>query len=293
MRRAIFVAEKKFAYFCVILKLTEKISFVMSKKLSVIKKSIVFIAAAVASTLALQAAGPKVIAHRGYWNTEGSAKNSIRALIKADSIGCWGSEFDVWMTADSVLVINHDATVNGIVIEKSPAALVTAQKLSNGENVPTLEQFLTVAKDLNLMLECEIKAHDSRSHEKACIERTLAMMKRFGLENRVEYVTFSKNGLLQLIASVPEGTSVQYPAGDYLPEQMAAFGGNGLNYRCKKLRSNPDLIRRCHDAGISVKAWKILNMDDMKWCVDNGVDFLTSDDPEKHLKELREIESGK
>ena len=37
----------------------------------------------------------KVIAHRGYWQTAGSAQNSIRALVKADSIGCYGSEFDV------------------------------------------------------------------------------------------------------------------------------------------------------------------------------------------------------
>ena len=30
----------------------------------------------------------QVIAHRGFWKTEGSAQNSIAALLKADSIGC-------------------------------------------------------------------------------------------------------------------------------------------------------------------------------------------------------------
>ena len=45
-------------------------------------------------------AQPKVVAHRGYWTTEGSAQNSIASLQKAAEIGCWGSEFDVWMTAD-------------------------------------------------------------------------------------------------------------------------------------------------------------------------------------------------
>lgn len=239
--------------------------------------------------LAAHGATPHVIAHRGYWDTDGSAKNSIRALVKADSIGCWGSEFDVWMTADSVLVINHDAEINGVDIEHSTAAEVCACKLTNGENVPTLEQFLTVAKGLAVRLVCEIKSHDSRSNEKACIERTLAMFKKFGLEDRVEYVTFSKNGLLQLIESVPAGTSVQYPAGDYIPEQMKAFRGNGLNYRCKKLRNEPELIKRCHDLGISVKAWKILGPKDLKWCIEHGVDFITSDSPETHLRELEKI----
>lgn len=240
-------------------------------------------------SLAAFAGIPKVIAHRGYWNAEGSTRNSIRALIKADSIGCYGSEFDVWLTADSVLVINHDPEINGVDIEHSTAAEVRAQKLENGENVPTLEEFLTIAKGLNVRLICEIKSHDSRSSQKACIERTLAMFKRFGLEDRVEYVTFSRNGLLQLIASVPEGTKVQYPAGDFLPEQMHAFGGHGLNYRCATLKKNPDMIERCHKLGIDVKVWKILSDDDLRWCIDNGVDFITSDDPEIHLRELGKI----
>lgn len=252
-------------------------------------KAASLLAASLLLALAAHGATPRVIAHRGYWDTEGSAKNSIRALVKADSIGCWGSEFDVWMTADSVLVINHDAEINGINIEHSTAAEVCACKLTNGENVPTLEKFLTVAKGLDVRLVCEIKSHDSRSNEKACIERTLAMFKKFGLEDRVEYVTFSRNGLLQLIESVPAGTSVQYPAGDYIPEQMKAFRGNGLNYRCKKLRGEPELIKRCHDLGISVKAWKILGPEDLKWCIENGVDFITSDSPETHLHELEKI----
>lgn len=242
------------------------------------------------AALAATAGKPGVIAHRGYWNAPGSAKNSIRALVKADSIGCYGTEFDVWITADDVLVINHDATINGVDIEHSPAVDVLAQKLVNGENVPTLEQFLTVAKPLGVRLVCEIKAHDSDRRQKEVIRRTLAMMKKFGLEGRVEYVTFSRSGLLELIKTVPEGTSVQYPGGDILPEQMVAWGGKGLNFRCKKLIANPDMIKRCHDAGISVKAWKITSPEQMKWCVENGVDFLTSDDPELHMEMLRKID---
>ena len=40
----------------------------------------------------------KAIAHRGFWKTPGSSQNSITSLLKADSIGCYGSEFDVWLT---------------------------------------------------------------------------------------------------------------------------------------------------------------------------------------------------
>ncbi|MFA7584534.1 MAG: glycerophosphodiester phosphodiesterase, partial [Proteiniphilum sp.] len=43
-------------------------------------------------------AGQEIIAHRGYWKTGGSAQNSIAALVKADSIGIFGSEVDVWLS---------------------------------------------------------------------------------------------------------------------------------------------------------------------------------------------------
>ena len=53
-------------------------------------------------------AQPKVIAHRGYWTAPGSAQNSLASFAKADSIGVYGSEMDVWLTGDDKLVVNHD-----------------------------------------------------------------------------------------------------------------------------------------------------------------------------------------
>ena len=55
----------------------------------------------------------KVIAHRGFWKTEGSAQNSITALKKAAEINVYGSEFDVLITSDGIPVVNHDDTIEG------------------------------------------------------------------------------------------------------------------------------------------------------------------------------------
>lgn len=54
----------------------------------------------------------KVIAHRGYWKTEGAAQNSIRSLERANEIKVYGSEFDVHLTADNVPVVYHDRKIN-------------------------------------------------------------------------------------------------------------------------------------------------------------------------------------
>ena len=118
-------------------------------------------------------AQPKIVAHRGYWDIEGSAQNSIRALIKADSIQCDACEFDVWLTADKKLVVNHDDHINGYVIETTSSDTILNQKLKNGEYLPSLDQFLDVAKRLTIDLVLEIKPHKNRDHEKEAVKMIL------------------------------------------------------------------------------------------------------------------------
>lgn len=106
----------------------------------------------------------KVIAHRGYWKTEGSAQNSLRALEKAAEVKVYGSEFDVHLTADNVLIVNHDNDIQGKHIQTSTYAELKDLKLPNGECVPTLEQYLLKAKEKanrKVRLIFELKPHET------------------------------------------------------------------------------------------------------------------------------------
>ena len=69
----------------------------------------IVLAAVVLCSAASLSAKPRtqVVAHRGYWKTEGSAQNSIASLEKAIGIGCRGSETDLILTTDGVLVLHH------------------------------------------------------------------------------------------------------------------------------------------------------------------------------------------
>lgn len=234
-----------------------------------------------AATAVMQAEAPKVIAHRGYWDTEGSAQNSIRSLVKADSIGCYASEFDVWITADDVLVVNHDGHIDDVVIEKSPAADVLAKTLANGEHVPTLEAYLQEAvKHPGIRLVCELKPHVDNDREGAAIQGILEMVEKYGLTDRVDYITFSKNGLKKLIKFVPQGTEVYYLDGDYIPSQIKFMKSAGIDYSLKAMKKHPEWFKQCHDKGLKVNVWTVNKEEDMLWCIENGADFITTNDPE-------------
>lgn len=62
----------------------------------------------------------RVVAHRGFWHTDGSAENSVSSLLNADKLGAYGAEFDVWMAADGKLVIHHDDKHGSYEMEKNP-----------------------------------------------------------------------------------------------------------------------------------------------------------------------------
>ena len=244
-------------------------------------KTRLFMALAIAaSALTASAAQPKVFAHRGYWDAPGSAQNSLRALAKADSVGCFASEFDVWMTSDGVLVVNHDADINGVHIETSPAKKVLAEKLSNGENVPTLDSYLQLAAKQPSRIVLELKTHDSRKHERKAIKDIVAMVKKYGLEDKTDYITFSKYGFQDLIKYTPKGTAVYYLSGDYIPWQVKEMGGAGIDYSLKAMKKHPEWVKMSHDLGMEVNVWTVNEPEDMQWCIDHGVDYITTNAPE-------------
>ena len=233
-----------------------------------------------AATIATAAAQPKVIAHRGFWDAPGSAQNSLRALAKADSIGCWGSEFDVWMTADEKLVVNHDASFKGLPIETSQAADVTALTLSNGEHLPLLDDYLKAfAERPGIKVVCELKVHTDKRREAKAVKKVLKLMKRHKLTDRAVYITFSPEATREFVKRAPKGTEVYYLNGNWTPQQLKDEGCAGLDYSLAVMKKHPEWIEQCHNLGLKVNIWTVNRRDDLQWCIDHGADFITTNDP--------------
>ena len=105
-------------------------------------KRILISAIALLACIVGMQAQPQVIAHRGFWKTEGSAQNSIAALEKAAEEKLYGSEFDVQVTLDGKLIVNHDAKFQGFIIAETPYKQLKKLRLQNGEKLPNLKKYL-------------------------------------------------------------------------------------------------------------------------------------------------------
>lgn len=226
---------------------------------------------------------PKVIAHRGYWDTPGSSQNSIVSLIKADSIGCYGTEFDVWLAEDQVLVLNHDTGYNGFPVEKTASSKLMEQKLANGENLPSLEQFLKAAKNLKIRLVLELKPHSTTERESRAVESILDLVKSMGLEDRVDYISFSKHAIQGFAQKAPKNVSVQYLGQDLSPKELFALGVKGADYNFSVYQKNSTWLTDLKSLGMVSNVWTVNKSEQMQWCIEQEIDFITTDAPLTYL----------
>jgi len=221
----------------------------------------------------------KVIAHRGYWNCEGSAQNSIASLKKAQELGIYGSEFDVWMTSDGVLVVNHDATIEGKKIEDTPYEQLKDIRLKNGEKLPLLEAYLQQGKkDKKTKLILELKPHSSKEKEDKAVATIVKMVEKTGMNKQTEYISFSLNMCKEFVRLNPKA-KVAYLRGDLSPQELKAHNIPGIDYHLSVLQKNKNWIAEAHKLKMFVNVWTVNDEAVMQEMIDAGVDFITTDKP--------------
>jgi len=222
---------------------------------------------------------PKIIAHRGYWNCPGSAQNSIHSLEGSIALGLYGSEIDVYITADDVVVVNHDRSINGLLIESSNYEELMDIRLSNGEPLPLLQQFIDIIKNQDqTKLIIEIKPHSTATNEKRAVDAVLKLVEEGGTAHLVEYNSFSAYICDELIKANPQNR-VAYLYGSRTPEQLKADGYWGFYYDMNILKNNTDWIRRARTLGLTSNVWTVNSISDIQLFVDLGIDFITTDNP--------------
>lgn len=221
----------------------------------------------------------QIIAHRGYWKTENSAQNSITGLKKAAEAKVYGSEFDVQLTGDGVIVVNHDDNVNGITIAEVPYSKLNGIKLKNGEKIPTLKEYLAEGKKLkDIQMILEIKPHKTKEQEKEISEKAVKMVKEAGMEKQVEYISFSKY-ICETLAKLTPESEIAYLKGDISPKELKEKGINGIDYHYKVFEKKPEWVKEAHELGMKVNVWTVNNTEDIKNMLKLNVDYITTDHP--------------
>lgn len=229
-----------------------------------------------------------VVAHRGAWKKNNLPQNSIASLKQAIDLKCTGSEFDVRMTADNILVINHDPEYNKLPVEKTNYKDLSAFKLSNGEKLPTLQEYIKAGlkNNFSTRLVCEVKPSEiSKERGKEIAEKIVQQVHKLKADQMVVYISFDY-GILKRILELNPKANTQYLEGDKSPEQLKVDGISGGDFHYSVFVEHPDWIEMAKKNNISLNAWTVNEASNMDWLISNNFDFITTNEPELLFQRL-------
>lgn len=237
----------------------------------------------------------EIWAHRGA--SAYAPENTIPALRMAIEQGAQGLEIDVQRTADDVLVVVHDETINRTSSGFGRVADLTFEELrrcdfSNGfighrnVQIPTLSEVLDLVADTGVTINVELKnsvVPYPGIELDAAVEVTAA-----GMTDRVIFSSFNHACLANLRDVVPPSQiGILYTDGLYNPWQYAHLVGAGALHPDWSSLWQPDYVRHAHDAGIKVHAWTVDEAKDVRLAMSLGVDAIVTNFPDLARRVVR------
>lgn len=223
-----------------------------------------------------------IVAHRGAWKKNNLPENSIAALRHAIELKLAGSEFDVWRTADDSLIINHDAHYNKLLIEETNYADLIKFRLSNGEKLPTLYEYIKEGKRNNkhTVLVCEIKPSEiSKERGRITALKTVEVIKKLKAEKITSYISFDYD-ILKQIRQIDPVTTLQYLEGNKSPKEVKSDHISGIDFHYSVFQKYPEWIQEAKDNKITLNVWTVNDVEVMDWIIKNKFDYITTNEPE-------------
>ena len=216
-----------------------------------------------------------IIAHRGGSAEAGKTStpdNSIASLKYAMRLGCYASEADIYWTKDNQIIVAHadgNCKINGLYPwENTLAQLQAAGKLSNGETLPSLQDYIraVMVKGSKTKLCLDIKAitkpttHHPES-VKAC-ERACEIIAEMEAEKFCEFICSGYEDITKNCAQYANAIGVDIGAmGNFSASQYKKWGYTWHN-RDKSKGITEDKINTYLNAGMEVSVYTIDNDSD-------------------------------
>ena len=189
------------------------------------------------------------------------------------------------------LLITHDLTFNGVTICEATYDQCKDLTLGNGEKMPQLQDFLDMVKsatDNETRLVIEVKDHGTKTLDDRAAEATVKAVEEAGMkgDEKIKYISFSQDACKKIIALEPEAEVAFICANAnsaLTPQALHNQGYHGFDYEIGLLRNNLRWIREAHDLGMIVNVWTVNSASDIIEMMRQGVDFVTTNDPETGL----------
>ena len=229
----------------------------------------------------------KTIAHRGY--VAKGVENSIEALEGAAEVGADYVEFDIILTKDNKFVVMHDFNLKRLVglnkrVQDMNFDEVVGLTIKQGDytsKIPSLEEFVNKAKELNMNLVIELKPHGAEPSN--YIDILIGEIKRLKLEN-YKFMSLNSKVMEELETKVPN-----LETGYVIPLQFGNFHHSNVDFFVIEDFSYRDrLVEQARKENKQVFVWTINNPALITKYLQSPADGIITDESEL-VKEEKDI----
>ena len=225
----------------------------------------------------------EIIAHRGF--SAIAPENTLAAFEVAIARGASSIEFDIQLSADSIPVIFHDATldritgVSGKVRDKNLSELQTLDAGKwfgdefSGQKIPTLEEALNILKNVDKFLYFDVKPHCEWSD--SAVADFVKTLQDAGIPEKCVITSFN-DGFLEQVRQICDDLAIGHIVANlevYKSQlaQAVAKSDNLISSLYRVLLENPGLIAESRSQGVDIVAWTVDDREDMQKLLDLGV----------------------
>ena len=225
---------------------------------------------------------PQLIAHRG--GPAYAPENTLAAFRNAIAIGVDWLEMDIQMTRDGALVVMHDETVDRTTdgtgrVADLTLAEIRALDAGNGEQVPTFEEVVTLAREADVGILVEIKS----SHLFPGIEdKIVRIVVEADYIGKTIILSFDPQALDTIHALNPDiELCALYGLGQLSVRDVQPHQASCVGPMAEMVVLNPWLIQQVRDVERQVFVWfgVIEHPLVMRFLLTLGADGLIVDDP--------------
>jgi glycerophosphoryl diester phosphodiesterase len=216
--------------------------------------------------------------------------------------GADGLELDVHLSADGVVVVCHDSTLDRTTDASGPINRLTAAELSRvdagyrwvdaagnypfrgcGVGLPMLRDVLRRLRDVPIIIEMKVD-HREMGHAVAAEVLAVSAVDRVCVASEGSRAMRSAREALPAMATSATRWDVRlalYRSWAHWPVRQTEYGGYQVPETAGLIRVvSPTFIRHAHEAGLEVDVWTVDDPADMKRLLAWGVDGLISDRPD-------------
>jgi glycerophosphoryl diester phosphodiesterase len=249
---------------------------------------------------------PLIVAHRGA--SALAPENTLAAFRMAMEVGAEGVEFDVRLAKDGVPVVIHDRDLKRTAKRPEKVSELTSKELAQvdvgswfkrrfrkraqpefeNESVPTLEQTLSLLKDLNGPIYIELKANANTFRDLSLavcdVVRNSPLLpqiiiKSFKLAAILEVKHYLSGVQTAGLFGVDVLLIIRHR--EHIVTLASEFGADRISVHHSLF--SPKLSRRAADVGMPITVWTV---DDPRWLSRRrslNIDALITNDPSKFL----------